>query len=185
MIKGINTIFLDFDCCTVDTIKAITSLYNEDFQYYKNFHHVNWWEVNTWNFTECNCASEEYINTYFNQPRFFDRLELMPNAKEVIDILKDYYEIKIVTHGYSPNLKGKREWIDENLGLEMIGVNLKKHKDKSHIDMSNGFFLDDSSKNVITSNAKYKAVFGDIYPWNQDWNGLRLLNWADVLRYLL
>ena len=74
---------------------------------------------------------------------------------------------------------------DENLGLEMIGVNLKKHKDKSHIDMSNGFFLDDSSKNVITSNAKYKAVFGDIYPWNQDWNGLRLLNWTDVLRYLL
>ena len=67
----------------------------------------------------------------------------------------------------------------------MIGVNLKKYKDKSHINMKKGFFLDDNSKNVLTSNAKDKAVFGEKYQWNEDWNGLRLCNWTDVLRYLL
>ena len=185
MLKRIDTLYIDFDCCLVDTIQCIISLYNEDFQYYKKFQPVNWWEVNTWDFAECSCASKEYINTYFNQKRFFDRLEFMPNAEESVNILREYYDVKIVTHGYSPNLIGKKIWIDEHLGLEMIGVNLKKYKDKSHIDMKNGFFLDDNSKNVLTSNAKDKAVFGEKYQWNEDWNGLRLCNWTDVLRYLL
>ena len=79
----VNTLYLDFDCTIVNTIKSIVSLYNEDFKYYKNFKHINWSDINTWNFTECNCASAEYINTYFNQQRFFDRLEYMDNAEEV------------------------------------------------------------------------------------------------------
>ena len=76
-----KTIFLDFDCTITNTIKAIVSLYDEDFKYYKKFKYINWTDINTWNFTECNCASAEYINTYFNQQRFFDRLEYMDNAE--------------------------------------------------------------------------------------------------------
>lgn len=183
----IKTIYLDFDGCIVDTIKCIISLYNEDFQYYKKFKHINWWEINTWNFAECNCASSEYINTYFNQKRFFDRLEFMDlETKETILLLQQVYDVKIVTHGFAPNLVGKKEWIQKNLPtVEMIGVDLKKYKDKSHIDMRNGFFIDDNSKNVITSNAKKKAVFGDIYSWNKDWTGTRMANWTEVKRYLL
>lgn len=187
MFKGIKTICLDFDNCIVATTEAIVSLYNEDFIAYKKFKPVNWWEVNTWDFQECNCASREYINTCFNQPRFFERLQFMPGAKEVIDELRDVYDdVKIVTHGYSPNLRLKEQWIEENLpGIEMVGINLKKYKDKSHVNMSDAFFLDDSSKNIKTSNAKYKAVFGDIYSWNKDWDGKRLCNWVDVRRELL
>ena len=185
MLKRIDTLYIDFDCCLVDTIQCIISLYNEDFQYYKKFKPVNWWEVNTWDFAECSCASKEYINTYFNQKRFFDRLEFMPNAEESVNILREYYDVKIVTHGYSPNLVGKKIWINEHLGLGMIGVNLKKYKDKSHIDMSDGILIDDSIHMLETSNAQEKYCFGDIYNWNKDWTGKRLMNWTDIAHLLV
>ena len=38
-----NKIYVDYDGCIVNTIKCICSLYNEDFQYYKNFIPINWW----------------------------------------------------------------------------------------------------------------------------------------------
>ena len=62
---------------------------------------------------------------------------------------------------------------------------MKKHNDKSHIDMSDSIFIDDSYKNLATSNAKEKICFGDKYSWNEQWEGKRLLNWMEVRDYLL
>lgn len=184
-IENKKKIYVDFDCCIVNTIAAICSLYNEDFKYYKDFIPVKWWEVNTWNFEECNCTTTEYINTYFNQQRFFDKLTYMDWAKETLDELKDDYEITIVSSGYSPNLKAKEIWINENLSYcKFIGVNLKEHEDKSHIFMGDGIFIDDSSKNLITSNALVNICFGDKYSWNEDWTGFRCNNWNDVKKFL-
>lgn len=178
-------LFIDFDGTIVNTIAAIVTLYNEDFQYYKNFVPVKWWEINTWNFEECNCATAEYIDTYFNQQRFFDKLTYMDWAKEVLNELKEDYDITIVSAGYSPNLKAKEIWINENLPYcKFIGVNLEKYTDKSHIDMSNGIFIDDSSNNLSTSNALINICFGDIYSWNKDYTGFRCKNWNDIKMFL-
>ena len=184
-IENKKKLFVDFDGTIVNTVAAICSLYNEDFKYYKDFIPVKWWEVNTWNFEECNCTTTEYINTYFNQQRFFDKLTYMDWAKETLDELKDDYEITIVSSGYSPNLKAKEIWINENLSYcKFIGVNLKEHEDKSHIFMGDGIFIDDSSKNLITSNALVNICFGDKYSWNEDWTGFRCNNWNDVKKFL-
>ena len=173
------------DGCIVNTIKCICSLYNEDFQYYKNFIHINWWEVNTWDFAECNCATSEYINTYFNQQRFFDRIEYMDWAEKILDILKEDFEIIIVSSGYSPNLIAKEKWVKEHLPYcNFIGVNLKEYKDKSHIDMFDSIFIDDSVNNLETSNAAIKICFGDEYPWNKKWDGIRCANWHEVENYI-
>lgn len=177
----VHKLYFDFDGTIVNTIKAITLLYNEDFQYYKKFKPINWYDINTLDFKECNCATPEYINTYFNQQRFFDRLTYMDWAKETLDELKERYEITIVSAGYSPNLRVKEEWIKENLPYcKFVGVNLKEHKDKSYIDMSDGIFFDDSSANLRTSNALINICFGDVYAWNEDWEGLRCKNWIDI-----
>ena len=110
----------------------------------------------------------------------------MPWAYEVIEELRKEYNIKIVSHGYSPNLLQKEKWVNDCLpGIEFIGVNWKTHSDKSHIDMSDGIFFDDSAKNLITSNAKETICFGDIYSWNDWWEGKRINNWIDVHEYLL
>lgn len=51
--------------------------------------------------------------------------------------------------------------------------------------MSDGLFIDDSAKNLTTSNAKENICFGSIYSWNKDWTGKRLQSWAEIRQYLL
>ena len=177
-------LFLDYDGCIVNTILAITEMYNDDFQYYKDYKPIGWWDVMTWDFEELKCVSKEYINTYFNQKRFFDKIRYMPDAYETICELNKYYDITIVSTGYSPNLKGKKLWVKEHLPFcEFIGINLKEYSDKSHIDMSgNGnIFIDDSANNLITSNCENRICFGEVYPWNEDWTGTRIKNWEEIL----
>lgn len=180
-----NKLYVDFDGVIVNTIKTIVDLYNEDFKYYKKFKPIEWSDINSWNFKECELASSKYINTYFNQKRFFDRIKFMPNAKEVLEEVSKYYDITIVTAGYRPNLVGKMIWIEKNLSFcHYEPVNLKKYKDKSHINMEGGIFIDDCSNNLVTSNAEYKICFGDEYPWNKEWNGKRCMNWIDVYDFI-
>ena len=164
----------------MDSVRAIASLYNEDFQYYKNFRPIKPEEINSWNFKECVCATYEYINTYFNQQRFFDRLEFMTCAKEAVLLLQKHYDIKIVSMGYTPNLIAKRLWLYRYLpGIPFVGVNLKEYKDKSHIDMKDAIFIDDNARNLETSNAKKRYCFGEVKCWNDSWDGKRINDWTD------
>lgn len=182
----INKIYCDADGVILNSIAAICSMYNEDFKYYDGFTPVKWWEVNTWDFEECSCASKEYIDSYFTQPRFFKVVTYMDWAKEVLDELKDEYEIVIVSAGKIPNLRVKKEFFKENLPYcTFIGVDSDVYPDKSHIDMSDGvLFMDDTSSNLRTCNAPIKACFGDEYSWNEDWNGFRVRNWNDVREFI-
>lgn len=180
-----NKLYIDFDGTIVNTIAAITTLYNEDFKYYKRFVPIKWWEVNTWDFKECNFATKEDINTYFNQPRFFDRLTYMDWAEEILEELENEYDITIVSMGSYANLIGKRQWVFDNLPFcKFIGIDFNEYDDKSHIDMSDGIFIDDSSNNLRLSNATINICFGDEYEWNKDWDGFRCKNWNDVRKFL-
>lgn len=177
----INGIIIDFDCTAFNTVKAITRLYNEDFCYYKGFKTMDWHDVKTWTFEELTCAPEKYKDHYFNQPRFFKVLEAMPMFTAVAYMLEDKCRIDFCTMGYSPNLHLKDLYLKENYpGYGFIGVNIKEHKDKSHIDMSGKIFIDDSPVNLKTSNATVKILFGKDYDWNKDWDGIRCETWNDV-----
>lgn len=178
-------LYLDFDGTLMDTIACITKMYNDDFSAYSKYKFIHPCQVNSWDFKELSLASKNYIDSYFNQPRFFENIEYMDNAEEVINVLRNSYKIIIVSSGYSPNLRLKRKWIEKNMPYaEFIGVNLKNYQDKSCVDMSDGIFIDDSYNNLITSNAFKKICFGDDYPWNKEWNGIKCRNWKDVERYL-
>lgn len=178
-------LYIDFDGVIVNSIACICSLYNEDFKYYPDFTPVKWWEINSWWFKECNCATKEQIDEYFKQPRFFEKITYMDWAKEVLDELKDDFEIIIVSLGYKPNLIGKEKWINENLPYcKFIGVDFDEYEDKSHIEMSDGIFIDDSISNLTKSNAVVNICFGEEYPWNKEWTGFRCKNWNDVKRFL-
>lgn len=43
--------------------------------------------------------------------------------------------------------------------------------------MSGSLFIDDSAHNLTTSNAEIKICFGEIYPWNKNWDGKHYWNW--------
>ena len=177
--------------CIVDTIAAIVELYNDDFQYYKKFKKIYPEDIDTWDFKECSCASTKFIDTYFNTKRFFDHLKFMPGAYNSIMLLARKYDVYIVSHGYSPNLKLKKIWIKNNLpfDIELIGVNLKKYSDKACIDMSDGIFIDDKLSNIKSSNAKKNILFGKEYSWNidnsDDKSYVRCFTWNEILYELL
>lgn len=178
-------LYIDFDGVIVNTIKAIVSLYDEDFKYYDNYKKIDWTDINSWDFTELKATNSFYINTYFNQQRFFDTVEFMPNAKEILEDISKRHDITIVSTGNTPNLKAKALWINQNIPYaKFIGVNLKDYSDKSHIDMSDGFLIDDSASNLASSNAILNICFGDKYTWNDNWNGFRIYNWTDMMKFI-
>ena len=174
------------DNTIVNSIKVLVDLYNEDFQYYDDFKKISWVDVDTYDLQECSCATKEQLLEYFNQHRFFLYLEYNDWAKEVLNELKEYFDIYIVTLGTPANLRGKERWRKINMPYAtLIGVDINKYKDKSHLDLSDGVFIDDVPEYLETSNAKDKICFGDVYSWNKDWQGIRCYNWHDVKRYLL
>lgn len=183
-------LYLDFDNTIVDTIAAIVSIYNEDFSSHENFVSINPKDVTSWEFKECNLATYEEINKYFGDNKFFQRIKLYPCAGQVLRSLSHRYDITIVSHGYPENLKLKEKWVNEKLFTQIfsnectskfIGVNWNEHSDKSHVDMSNGIFVDDSVKNLESSNAKYKILYGEYYDWNEsNIEFIRCKNWMEL-----
>lgn len=188
-------LFLDFDNTIVDTIAAVVSLYNEDYSSHDGFVSINPKDVTSWEFKECNLATYEEIDKYFGDERFFQRIKLYPGARQALRSLSHMYDITIVSHGYAKNLELKKKWIkdklfkeifDSNCNAEFIGVDWKEHSDKSHVDMSNSIFVDDSIKNLETSNAKHKILYGEYMDWNNMNNKfIRCKNWKNLLRQIL
>lgn len=179
-------IYVDVDGVIVDTIGTICALYNSDFSHYKKFKPVHSNQIQTYEFSECACASKELIDWYFNTPRFFQRLRKMIGAYPCLLRLRDDYQIIVVSHGYSPNLRAKEQWIKQHLSfVDFCGVNLKEYQDKSCVDMSGGIFIDDKLSNLDTSNAKEKILFGKEYPWNKDnTKYTRVMNWMHLIKYI-
>lgn len=182
----INRIIIDLDGTTFQTIRTIVNLYNDDFKYYSKFKPVDWHNVKTWDFEELELASMDYINHYFNQPRFFREVVFMDDAIEVIERLHQRgYEIIFCSMCYSPNGRGKELFLKGIFPYaKFINVNIKEYPDKSHIDMTNAIFIDDDGNNLETSNAAIKVCFGEILPWNENYDGDRCYSWLDFEQYV-
>lgn len=185
--------FIDLDGVVFHTVKIITDLYNADHIMYKDFKMVKPAEIKTWNFDELNLEPREFIDRYFNQPRFFEKPTLMVGCSWIINKLHNDFGYKIVfcSSGSYANLKLKQIWIDRHFGFaDFIPVEMPTYKDKSHVKMSGkdtediNVFIDDVSKNLVTSDADIKICFGDIYSWNEDWDGVRCRNWMEVYEYI-
>lgn len=144
-------------------------------------------DIDTWNFKELTLASKEYIDHLWNYPRFFRKLQFMDNAQEALNILKEDFDIEIATMGYTPNLIGKEIWIHDHMPyIQKIHlIDSRVYPDKAHIDMSGAIYIDDNSKILNSCNTKQTICFGNVYPWNRDWGGLRCSNWYDVIAELL
>ena len=187
------TLFCDLDCCVFETVKVVCDLYDSDFHDKLGYKKVDWTKIDSWDFLELSLATKEVIDGYFNQQRFFDRVEMIDGAKEAIDYLSNFYNIVFVSHGEDLNLHLKEKYVNEHFPYaRFIGVKLSENHDKSCVDMSGkgNVFIDDMPKNILGSNADIRICFGKDYEWNKDFesdldNGIyRLYNWKSVLRLL-
>lgn len=180
-------LFLDFDLVIANSIKKIVELYDTDFHLYKDYKKVHWTDINTYGFEELTLINKDIVLDYFDDHRFFQNLEYMDNAKEVIYKLKDRYEIVVCSMGRKMNLLYKKEWIDKNLPFtKFIGIDLNKNS-KQSVDMSNGIHIDDNVEMLNSSTAATKIVFGDLYPWNCNNPNMyhRCWNWTEIENLLL
>lgn len=181
-------LFIDLDGVVFDTITTIVNLYNADHLYYKDFKPVMASDVKTWGFEELTLEPPEFIDRYFNTPRFFDELVMIRSADWIIKrLIKDGYQIIFCSCGSYPNLTLKKEWIFRHYPeAQFIPVDHSKYKDKRHIPMGDGdsIFIDDVYENLITSNAKYKVCFGKVYSWNEKWTRTRRETWEELYKYI-
>ena len=191
------TLFCDLDCCVFETVKVVCDLYDSDFHDKLGYKKVDWTKIDSWDFLELSLATKEVIDGYFNQQRFFDRVEMIDGAKKAIDYLSNYYNITFVSHGEDLNLHLKEKYVNEHFPYaKFIGVKLSEHHDKSCVDMSGkgNVFIDDMPKNILGSNADIRICFGKDYEWNKNFeqdfesqlnDGVcRLYDWKGVLKLL-
>lgn len=191
------TLFCDLDCVTFETVRCIVELYDLDFHDKPGYKKVDWTKIDSWDFLELSLATKEVIDGYFNQQRFFDRVEMIDGAKEAIDYLSNFYNIVFVSHGEDLNLHLKEKYVNEHFPYaRFIGVKLSEHYDKSCVDMSGkgNVFIDDMPKNILGSNADIRICFGKDYEWNKDFeqdfesqlnDGVcRLYDWKGVIQLL-
>ena len=181
-------LFLDFDEVLADSIQAVLHVLNK--KYNKN---IQFNEVKTWNFTDVfpETNSEE-ISQAFDTDEFWDVVKLKNGAKEFMDyVLSNPWieSVKIVSVGRKNNLNKKDKFIKSIWGnkVEFIKVYSQScERDKSHINMSNGIFIDDNEKNLFTSNAEIKILFKNIEntEWNSKWDGDYVGNFNDLEFYV-
>lgn len=180
-------LMFDFDNTIINATKKIVELYDKDFCKYKNYRKLHWTNINTYGFEELTLINRDIILNYFDDHRFFINLEYNENAKEILDELKDEYNITICSLGRKRNLFFKSEWIGKNLPYaNFIGIELDK-EDKSSVDMSDYLvMLDDNIDMLHSSNIKHKVIYGDILSWNKDniYNYPRCFNWYEFRDFL-
>ena len=51
--------------------------------------------------------------------------------------------------------------------------------------MQGGILIDDNSSNLKTSSADILICYGDVYSWNEDWEGKRYFNWYEIYNHLI
>lgn len=108
-----------------------------------------------------NITTKEIIDIYESN-EFWEMVDLKSDFKKIMEQLKSLFDINIVTCGTEINFAKKKDFIDRNFGVQMIGVSIYKEKkfDKSEVDMFGGIQVDDSYK-CLQTNASIRVLLKD------------------------
>jgi len=183
------------DGTITDSIKAFISVYSMIYSYYPDYTPINPDTINTWDFSECKLLhkyKDHSVEEIFGMKEFFDRLELFPNAYEVLKEISKRYELWVVSIGTYDNLHWKAKYIKEKLPFikNCLLINNGEVKmDKSILSPPfapvDSIFMDDVYSNLLSAGVYKKYCYGKVYSYNQEWTGNRLYNYIDVANQFL
>ena len=88
----------------------------------------------------------------------YDKVKIMPYFTEVLSLLKGSYDITFVSMYVSQEEYAYKKHFAKMSNLPIILLDSKKYKDKSNVDMSGGYFIDDNPNFLNSSNASKKFL---------------------------
>ena len=175
---NVKHIYLDVDGVLIHSCQAICDILNED----KGTNFTGN-QVLSWNFKEiCPDLTDGDIELLFADDRFFKYVQWIKGAREFIE--RHENDITIVTKGTYQNIFRKMLFFNR-YDMKVIIKGLPLDMSKGEIDMSDGMFIDDCTKNLIESNAKYKVQFleyndelNEQREWIKGFNGYKIYKWS-------
>lgn len=176
-INNIQKIYLDVDGVVFHSCQAMCDILNK--AYGTN---VKGSDILSWNFKEiCPNLTDEEIEMLFSNSTFFQCVRFIEGAMSFLNEYQD--KIVLVTKGIAENIYLKHKYFQAfDFNIPICGLPLDTSK--GLINMSDGLLIDDSTKNLNESNAKYKIQFleyndhmNDKREWTKDWYGLKMYRW--------
>lgn len=182
-------LFLDFDNCITNSLKAFVDTYNILYRFQPDFKPATY-DVKQYNLKD-QCPLVNHVDDIFSNKKFFKNLRFINfNTKEVLKELSKDFDIIICTIGTPMNVALKSMWLSQNLPFVeqycLVTNNYENREcvmNKSLVNMSGStIFIDDMPDNLNSSNAKYKILFGKEYLWNKSDNPahIKCLDWSAV-----
>jgi 5'(3')-deoxyribonucleotidase len=180
-----RNLFIDFDGTIANSIKAYCEYYRIMYRQIPDHTKVKRYNLSD----QCPLVPLKEVNNIFGSQLFFDCLELMPNAFDVVKKLKDKFNIILCSIGTFKNISYKSLWIEKHLPFIEDAILIRNkncNMDKSIIDMNSGIIVDDVGENLATSNADIKILFDNDFEWNIGTKyDLKTYDWIEVFNYLL
>lgn len=177
--KNIKKIFLDIDGVIIHSCQAMVDILNK--KYHTN---ITGADILSWNFKEViDSLTDNEIEYLFTTDEFFNIVQPISGAIDFINKHKE--DVILITKGGLKNISGKKQMF-ELWGIEDINmIGLPLNMSKRIVDMTiygNSLFIDDSTNNLIESNAKYKIQFREYKDnkkreWQNDWHGKIMYHW--------
>lgn len=167
-----KTIGIDLDTTLNNLLDVWLTRYNIDYKDNLTVEDILTWDIVKYVKPEC----WRRIFDYPAEDGFFRRLDIQPNARDVIKTLQQFYDIYIVTAYNYKICKDKVEWVMEHLPSINI-ENIIFCNDKSKIDLD--YLIDDRDIN-ITGFKGHGVVFDMPYNRHLGNDYTRVHNWTDV-----
>jgi len=177
-----NRLFLDMDSTITDSLSTYINTYNILYNRHPDFVKADASKVKRFDIKD-QCPLVDNPLDIFKHQLFFQLLEFMPNAEEVIKELCKKYQTIICSIGCLDNIYHKTQFIKNRMPYIKDAVLLTNNgikMSKEIVNMDGAIFYDDVKSNLDSSNAKYKFLFGKRFDWNKDWNGLWCPDWLDI-----
>lgn len=178
-----NGVIFDFDLTLVNTSKAMIQLLGEITKD-KRIGNLPDYSL-TWNYTDVfpNC-DKEIIHKAFDSKELFNKLEILPNVQNVMELLhRNNIPMTIVSVGTPENIKLKMDFIQEKFHYCNFIPLIKYPNQEFMLDKTIAFgkvMFDDHATCLETSRTELKVCFklnGLDYEWSRDWNGETITDW--------
>lgn len=185
-------LFCDIDETLTASVRCFLDVYNSQYANEKGFipvtYHRDMEPYRLYDYCTLLNSETRDADKIFGCKEFFDRLVFIEEGTyDSLKRISKHFDIIICSIGIPSNIKYKREWVNEHLPFikeTAYIVDPVCKMDKSSVNMKDAWFLDDVASNLFSSNAKYKACFGNITETNVTWVSKRCFDWNDVESWL-